>query len=53
MISVNGVTITEAAVARELQHHPAGSREEAARLYDERFVRMCDLYLAASEMSFR
>jgi peptidyl-prolyl cis-trans isomerase C len=32
MISVNGVTITEAAVARELQHHPAGSREEAARL---------------------
>lgn len=32
MISVNGVTISEAAVARELQHHPAGSREEAARL---------------------
>lgn len=32
MISVNGVTITETAVARELQHHPAGSREEAARL---------------------
>ena len=32
MISVNGVTITEAAVARELQHHPAGSREQAARL---------------------
>jgi peptidyl-prolyl cis-trans isomerase C len=32
MISVNGVTITEAAVARELQHHPAGNREEAARL---------------------
>lgn len=32
MITVNGVTISEAAVARELQHHPAGSREEAARL---------------------
>lgn len=32
MINVNGITITEAAVARELQHHPAGSREEAARL---------------------
>ena len=28
-------------------------REEAARLYDERFVRMWEFYLAASEMSFR
>lgn len=28
-------------------------RAEAARLYDERFVRMWEFYLAASEMSFR
>ena len=27
--------------------------EEAERLYDERFVRMWEFYLAASEMSFR
>jgi cyclopropane-fatty-acyl-phospholipid synthase len=27
--------------------------EEAARLYDERFVRMWEFYLAASEMAFR
>lgn len=29
MISVNGVTIDDEAVAREVQHHPAPSREEA------------------------
>lgn len=29
MISVNGVTIDQAAIAREVQHHPAASREEA------------------------
>ena len=28
-------------------------REEAARLYDERFARMWEFYLACSEMSFR
>jgi cyclopropane-fatty-acyl-phospholipid synthase len=28
-------------------------REEAAQLYDERFVRMWEFYLACSEMSFR
>ncbi|HEX7882131.1 MAG TPA: cyclopropane-fatty-acyl-phospholipid synthase family protein [Afipia sp.] len=28
-------------------------REEAAKLYDERFVRMWEFYLAVSEMSFR
>jgi len=28
-------------------------REEAERLYDERFVRMWEFYLAAAEMSFR
>jgi cyclopropane-fatty-acyl-phospholipid synthase len=28
-------------------------REEAAALYDERFVRMWEFYLACSEMSFR
>lgn len=28
-------------------------REEAAKLYDERFVRMWEFYLACSEMSFR
>ncbi|MBN9580585.1 MAG: class I SAM-dependent methyltransferase [Afipia sp.] len=28
-------------------------REEAAKLYDERFVRMWEFYLSASEMSFR
>lgn len=28
-------------------------REEAAKLYDERFVRMWEFYLASSEMSFR
>jgi cyclopropane-fatty-acyl-phospholipid synthase len=28
-------------------------REEAARLYDQRFVRMWEFYLASSEMSFR
>jgi cyclopropane-fatty-acyl-phospholipid synthase len=28
-------------------------REEAVRLYDERFTRMWEFYLAASEMSFR
>jgi peptidyl-prolyl cis-trans isomerase C len=32
MISVNGVTISEAAIGREMQFHRAGSREEAARL---------------------
>jgi peptidyl-prolyl cis-trans isomerase C len=32
MISVNGVTISEAAIGRELQFHPADSREQAARL---------------------
>ncbi len=31
MISVNGVTIPDDAVAREMQHHPASSRDEAAR----------------------
>jgi len=31
MISVNGVTIDDAAVAREIQHHPAQSRDEAER----------------------
>jgi cyclopropane-fatty-acyl-phospholipid synthase len=28
-------------------------REEVLRLYDERFVRMWDFYLASSEMAFR
>lgn len=28
-------------------------REEAQRLYDERFCRMWEFYLAASEMAFR
>jgi len=28
-------------------------REEAVRLYDQRFVRMWEFYLASSEMSFR
>ena len=28
-------------------------RDEAVRLYDERFVRMWEFYLASSEMSFR
>lgn len=31
MISVNGVAIDDAAVAREMQHHPSGSRDEAER----------------------
>ena len=31
MISVNGVTIGEDAVAREMQHHPAPSRDQAER----------------------
>jgi peptidyl-prolyl cis-trans isomerase C len=31
MISVNGVTIDDAAVAREIQHHPAPTRDEAER----------------------
>lgn len=31
MISVNGTTIGEDAIAREMQHHPASSREGAAR----------------------
>ena len=31
MISVNGVSIGEDAVAREMQHHPAPSRDEAER----------------------
>ncbi len=31
MISVNGVAIERAAVEREIQHHPAASREEAER----------------------
>ena len=30
MIRVNGVAIGEDAVAREMQHHPAASREDAA-----------------------
>jgi biotin carboxyl carrier protein len=29
MISVNGVRIEQDAIAREMQHHPAGSREDA------------------------
>jgi peptidyl-prolyl cis-trans isomerase C len=32
MISVNGKRITEAAIGREMQHHPADSREQAATL---------------------
>jgi cyclopropane-fatty-acyl-phospholipid synthase len=28
-------------------------REEAVRLYDERFARMWEFYLASSEMAFR
>jgi cyclopropane-fatty-acyl-phospholipid synthase len=31
----------------------AARRDEAVRLYDERFARMWEFYLAASEMSFR
>lgn len=31
MISVNGVTISDDAVAREMQHHPAGIRDDAQR----------------------
>lgn len=31
MISVNGVAIADDAVGREMQHHPASSREEAER----------------------
>jgi cyclopropane-fatty-acyl-phospholipid synthase len=31
----------------------AARREEAVRLYDERFARMWEFYLAAAEMSFR
>lgn len=31
MISVNGVTIEEAAIGREMQHHPAPSRGDAER----------------------
>jgi peptidyl-prolyl cis-trans isomerase C len=31
MISVNGATITDDAVAREMQHHPGESREDAQR----------------------
>ena len=31
MIAVNGVAIDEDAVAREVQHHPSASREEAER----------------------
>ena len=31
MISVNGVTIADDAVGREMQHHPAASRDEAER----------------------
>ena len=31
MISVNGVTIEEAAIGREMQHHPAPSRDDAER----------------------
>ena len=31
MISVNGVAIEQDAIGREMQHHPAGSRDEAER----------------------
>ena len=31
MVSVDGVTIDQAAIAREMQHHPAPSQEEAER----------------------
>lgn len=31
MISVNGISIDEAAIAREMQHHPAETREAAER----------------------
>ena len=49
MIRVNGVTISEAAVARELQHHPADSREEAARLAATALVLRTLLAQRASE----
>jgi cyclopropane-fatty-acyl-phospholipid synthase len=32
---------------------PAVLREQVERLYDQRFVRMWEFYLAASEMAFR
>lgn len=38
MISVNGVVIDEAAVAREMQHHPATTHEEAERLARQALV---------------
>jgi len=42
--------------AKTLQHWRArfmAARDKAARLYDERFCRMWEFYLAASEMAFR
>ncbi|MES2000999.1 MAG: peptidylprolyl isomerase [Pseudomonadota bacterium] len=38
MISVNGVVINAEAVAREVQHHPAASREEAERAAGQALV---------------
>ena len=38
---------------REWQRRFQANRDEIRRLYDERFCRMWELYLAASEMSFR
>ena len=35
------------------REHFLAHREEAERIYDQRFVRMWEFYLAASEMSFR
>ena len=38
---------------REWQRRFQANRDKVKRLYDERFCRMWELYLAASEMSFR
>ncbi|MGE0061329.1 MAG: class I SAM-dependent methyltransferase [Xanthobacteraceae bacterium] len=38
---------------RHWRHRFIAHREEAEKLYDERFVRMWEFYLAASEMAFR
>jgi cyclopropane-fatty-acyl-phospholipid synthase len=42
-----------ASTLREWQRRFQANREKVKRLYDERFCRMWELYLAASEMGFR
>ena len=60
-IERNGLIVTDVEVLRlhyaetlrEWRRRFAANRAEAARIYDERFCRIWEFYLAGSEMAFR